>query len=124
MNTASAITCLSALAHESRLAIFRLLVARGAVPAGELAEILGMPASTLSFHLNDLRAARLIDNQREGRNIFYTANVSVLSELLGHLVEDCCSGHPELCLSDVLEPPKPTNLAPCCVSANREPDHG
>lgn len=98
MNTPDAITCLSALAHEARLAMFRLLVARGTMAAGDMAEALSMPSSTLSFHLKDLRAAGLISSQREGRSILYSANVSVLSDLLGHLVEDCCAGHPELCL--------------------------
>lgn len=95
----SAIEALAALAQETRLVVFRLLVRQGpeGLAAGAIAEELGIPAPTLSFHLSQLSAAGLIDSRREGRSIFYAANYAGMRELLDFLVEDCCQGRPELC---------------------------
>lgn len=99
MEPKSAIAALAALAQESRLAVFRLLVRQGpdGLPAGSIAEHLGIPAPTLSFHLRELSAAGLAAARREGRSIIYAANYAGMRDLLGFLVEDCCQGRPELC---------------------------
>ena len=99
MEVKSAIDALAALAQESRLAVFRLLVREGpdGLPAGTIAERLTIPAPTLSFHLNQLSAAGLVISRREGRSIIYAANYAGMRDLLDFLVEDCCQGRPELC---------------------------
>lgn len=98
MKSPDAVSLLSALAHEARLSIFRLLVSRGALPAGDIAQVLDMPPSTLSFHLKDLRMAGLVESRRNGRQVIYTANFQALTALVSFLAEDCCAGQPELCL--------------------------
>jgi ArsR family transcriptional regulator, arsenate/arsenite/antimonite-responsive transcriptional repressor len=99
MKKASVIEALSALAQETRLDIFRLLVEKGpeGLPAGEIGERLGQPSPTLSFHLSQLRFAGLIESRRESRSIIYKANYKAMNELLGYLTENCCGGRPELC---------------------------
>ncbi len=99
MEAKSAVARLSALAHEGRLAVFRLLVQRGpgGLAAGEIARALGSPPSSLSANLNILNHAGLIAARREGRSIIYTANYDAMRELLAFLVEDCCAGTPEIC---------------------------
>lgn len=89
---------LSALAHEVRLSIFRLLVAEGPMAAGPLAKAIGVSPSTLSFHVKDLRFAGLIDTRKEGRHVLHSANFDALNQMLGFLAEDCCNGRPELCI--------------------------
>jgi ArsR family transcriptional regulator len=93
MKSSDAITALSALASEARLAAFRLLVKRG--PDGytpsELTDRLGVPAPTLSFHLKELAHAGLIVHRREGRNLFYSPNLERMTALVGYLTENCCS---------------------------------
>jgi DNA-binding transcriptional ArsR family regulator len=93
------VTSLSALAHEHRLGIFRLLVKRGpsGTPAGEIAERLGLTPTNLSFHLKELDRAGLIRPTRDGRYIRYAVNVDGMRKLLTYLTEDCCDGRPELC---------------------------
>lgn len=88
------IEALSALAQETRLSIFRLLVEAGAegIPAGKLGEALGAPAPTLSFHLQQLRHASLIDSTRNGTQIIYTANYAAMNSLIAYLTENCCQG--------------------------------
>ena len=97
-----AITALSALASEARLAAFRLLVKRG--PDGytpsELTDRLGVPAPTLSFHLKELAHAGLIVHRREGRNLFYSPNFERMATLVGYLTENCCSVADEVCGPD------------------------
>ncbi len=96
MKTDQAVKALGALAQETRLAIFRALVQAGpeGTPAGRIAEALGAPASTLSFHLKELTAAGLVSSRQEGRFIYYVAEYPVMSELVAFLTEKCCQGMP------------------------------
>jgi DNA-binding transcriptional ArsR family regulator len=113
MESKHAVTALSALAHESRLAVFRMLVQAGAegIAAGEIARRLRVPANTLSANLNILSHAGLIDSRREGRSIIYTAAYGPMAALLGFLMEDCCRGSAAICapLADIV------NRAVCCA---------
>ena len=97
--TDQALSALSALAHGTRLAAFRLLVRCGpeGLPAGSIAEQLGAPPPTLSSHLAQLQRAGLVTSRRVQRQIFYAANVDGMRQLLTFLTEDCCQGRPELC---------------------------
>lgn len=92
MNKSDAISALGALAHESRLDIFRLLVQAGTdgLPAGQVATRLGLPGATLSFHLNQLRHAGLIKFRREGRSLIYAAEYAAMNGLVDYLTENCC----------------------------------
>jgi len=99
MKKLSVVAALGALAQETRLDIFRLLVQRGpeGMPAGEIGERLGQPSPTMSFHLNQLRFAGLINSRRESRSIIYTANYRTMTDLISYLTENCCGGGIELC---------------------------
>lgn len=99
MESKLAVTALAALAQESRLGVFRLLVVAGpeGMPAGELASELSIPPATLSFHLKELTHAGLIESRRAGRSICYSLCVSTMRDLLAFLMEDCCKGQAELC---------------------------
>jgi ArsR family transcriptional regulator, arsenate/arsenite/antimonite-responsive transcriptional repressor len=99
MEVKTAVCALTALAQESRLRIFRLLVQAGETgfAAGEIGEELDIPAATLTFHLKELSHAGLIDSQREGRSIRYALRVDGIRDLLNYLLHDCCKGRPELC---------------------------
>lgn len=90
---------LSALGHEGRLAIFRLLVKAGpdGVAAGDIARTLAVLPNSLSANLNILSHAGLIVSRREGRSIIYSADYDAMSGLLGFLMDDCCNGVPEIC---------------------------
>ena len=92
MNPTETIAALSALAHEHRLAAFRLLVEAGpnGLSAGLVAERLGMPPSSLSFHLQHLFRAELITQRRVSRQIFYAANFATMNALVGYLTKNCC----------------------------------
>ena len=87
---------LSALAQEYRLALFRLLVQAGedGMAAGRIAEALGLPNSSLSFHLAQLQNAGLIEQERQGRSLVYRANYSAMNALIAYLTENCCGGAP------------------------------
>ena len=100
MEINSALQVLAALAQETRLAVFRLLVREGeaGLSAGEIAEVLSVPSPTLSFHLKELAQAGLIEARREGRSIRYALHADRMREFLEFLSQDCCQGHPELCL--------------------------
>ncbi len=102
MKSTDAISALSALASEARLAVFRLLVRRG--PDGytpsELSDRLGVPAPTLSFHLKELVHAELIVSRRDGRNLYYSPNLERMNALVGFLTENCCSLADEACRPD------------------------
>lgn len=99
MKMTQAVRALAALAQESRLQAFRLLVRAGAdgIPAGMIAEELDITPATLSFHLKELSNAGLIQQRRVGRSIIYSLHVEAMQSLLAFLVEDCCQGQPELC---------------------------
>ena len=94
MKSGSAIEALAALAQEHRLALFRLLVRAGAkgMAAGAIAEKLGVPNSSLSFHLSQLRNAGLILQERQHRSLIYRANYPAMNALVGYLMENCCAG--------------------------------
>ncbi len=94
-----AIDALQALAHEHRLRVFRILIRWGelGLSAGDIAEALGIPPSSLSFHLGRLERAGLIQARRTGRQIHYSINGAGTRALLAYLYADCCHGHPELC---------------------------
>ncbi len=94
MNSTAAVEALAALAQEHRLALFRLLVQAGdeGMPAGAIAEALGIPNSSLSFHLSHLTRAELIQQRREGRSLIYTADYAAMNALVGYLMENCCGG--------------------------------
>ena len=97
MNTKHALEALAALAQDSRLAVFRLLVQAGpdgGMVAGKIAEALNLPASSLSFHLKELTRANLISPRQDGRFIFYTAQFDTMNALLTFLTANCCSGLP------------------------------
>jgi ArsR family transcriptional regulator, arsenate/arsenite/antimonite-responsive transcriptional repressor len=99
MKKSTVVTSLGALAQETRLDIFRLLVQKGpeGMPAGEIGQRLGQPSPTLSFHLNHLRFTGLVTSRRESRSIIYSANFKAMTELLAYLTENCCGGQQELC---------------------------
>lgn len=92
MKTIDAVRALAALAQETRLDVFRLLVQQGAsgLAAGEIAEQLGVSPATLSFHLKELAHAKLVIARQDGRFVFYSANFAVMNRLLGFLTENCC----------------------------------
>lgn len=94
METKQAIQSLSALAQESRLAIFRLLVQAGpaGMAAGAIGEKLGLPPATLSFHLAGLARAGLAQSKQEGRFVIYSADFENMNGLVAFLTENCCSG--------------------------------
>ncbi|CAN7597227.1 ArsR/SmtB family transcription factor [Massilia sp. LjRoot122] len=96
MDTKPAIAALAALAQESRLATFRLLVQSGpeGLPATRIAEALDVPPSSLSFHLKELTHAGLVVPRQSGRFIIYSANFDTMNALLGFLTEKCCGGNP------------------------------
>ena len=102
METRQAVKALAALAQETRLSVFRVLVEAGeeGMSAGELAQQLEVPAATLSFHLKELAATELIAQSRDGRSLIYSLRPDVMNELLRFLMEDCCQGRPELCQPD------------------------
>lgn len=94
-----AVDALAALAHETRLTVFRMLVQAGpaGMMAGEIAQACGVPASTMSHHLANLERAGLALSQRESRVIRYRAQYDGMRRLMGFLMEDCCQGDPRLC---------------------------
>ncbi len=96
MKTKDILNALSALAQESRLAVFRLLVQAGpqGMAATKIAETLGLAPSSLSFHLKELTHANLIRQTREGRSLIYSANFDTMNRLLAFLTENCCGGNP------------------------------
>lgn len=96
METKTVAQILAALAHESRLAIFRLLVQAGpaGMTAGKIAEALGIPPSSLSFHMKELGHAHLVSSRQESRYVIYTANFQTIHEVIGFLTENCCGGAP------------------------------
>jgi DNA-binding transcriptional ArsR family regulator len=94
MTSEATIRALAALAQEHRLAAFRLLVQAGSegLAAGTLADLLGVPASSMSFHLAQLTNAGLISQRRQSRSLIYTADYASMNALMGYLTENCCGG--------------------------------
>jgi ArsR family transcriptional regulator, arsenate/arsenite/antimonite-responsive transcriptional repressor len=92
METKQALTALAALAHETRLVVFRLLVETGpeGLPVGKIGERLGLAPATLSFHLKELAHADLVTTRHEGRFIYCSANFATMNGLLAYLTENCC----------------------------------
>ena len=118
MDTSAAIEAFGALAQETRLAVFRLLVEAGpeGIPAGDLARLVQVPHNTLSSHLGILARAGLVSAQREGRSIRYAVDFAGMRGLIDYLVRDCCKGRPELCA------PLP-GLAARCSPPSKETPH-
>lgn len=114
MKSASAVNALGALAQESRLAVFRLLVRQGpeGLAAGAIARRLKVPAATMSFHLSQLSRAELITSRRESRSIIYSADFDRMQALVDFLTENCCQGQPEAC-----------GIAPCDGDDADGPEH-
>ncbi|RKE37866.1 ArsR family transcriptional regulator [Paraburkholderia sp. BL23I1N1] len=106
MDSNLVVRALGALAHESRLAVFRLLVVAGpdGMAAGEIAQQLGLSPSSLSFHLKDLSHAELVKPRQDGRFIIYSANFEAMTGLIAFLTENCCAG--ETCAA--------SDLSGCC----------
>jgi len=94
-----AVDALGALAHETRLGVFRMLVQAGpdGMIAGAIAEAQGVPPSTMSHHLATLERAGLVQSTRESRLIHYRADYAAMRRLLTFLMQDCCAGRPEMC---------------------------
>ena len=99
MEKRTSIAALAALAQDTRLDIFRLLVRAGGggMPAGLIAERLALPSATLSFHLNQLKHAGLVTFRREGRSLIYVAEYDAMNGLLAFLTENCCQGDRAAC---------------------------
>lgn len=96
MKTITVVAALSALAQESRLGIYRLLVQAGpaGMAAGVIADKLGLPPATLSFHLKALNHAGLVTSRQDGRFVIYAANFQAVNGLVAFLSENCCGGNP------------------------------
>jgi DNA-binding transcriptional ArsR family regulator len=110
MDTKSAIRALGALAQDTRLAIFRMLVERGpeGLAAGAIAEALDLPASSLSFHLAQLSHSGLVIQRRESRSLIYSIDFDTMGELMGYLTENCCGGNSAACLPVARPSTKPS----------------
>lgn len=109
MKTKAVVIALAALAQDSRLAVFRILIQAGAagLAAGKISEFTGIPPSSLSFHLKELTHARLVSPQQSGRFVIYSPNFSTMEALLDFLTENCCGGNPCLPVcTPVCEPEK------------------
>ena len=106
METNTAVAALAALAQQNRLDVFRLLVQTGAtgLPAGRIAERLGIAAPTLSFHLAQLRHAGLVQMRRDGRSLIYAVNYDGMNGLMEFLTDNCCAGDAAACRVPVCEP--------------------
>lgn len=111
MDKLAVVDTLACLAQATRLEVFRLLVAAepDGLPAGELAEKLGVPHNTMSNHLAILTRSELVWGERRSRNIIYRASIITLTQALTYLVKDCCGGRPEICA------PLMADLLPCCA---------
>jgi DNA-binding transcriptional ArsR family regulator len=112
MKTPVVIAALSALAHEHRLKIYRLLVEQGpdGLPAGTIGDRVGLLPSSLTFHLQNLQRSGLILQQRVSRQLIYSADFGVMNGLIGYLTKNCCSGSGESC-GEVCEPIRPQKSA-------------
>src|SRR5271167_538743 len=115
MKTPAVIGALGALAHEHRLAIYRLLVQRGpeGLPAGAIGERMGLVPSSLTFHLQNLQRAGLIAQRRESRQLIYSVDFTVMNGVVGYLTENCCGNSSAECSSscEPAQPAKPGKRA-------------
>ena len=113
MDTDLAVRRLSALAHEARLSVFRLLITAGSegLAAGDIARELSIPPNTMSAQLLILSNAQLVRARREGRSIIYSAQFDTMRDLLQFLMEDCCSRSPEICAPLLAKSCSPTRSA-------------
>ena len=98
MDRSKALAALSALAHETRLDLIRLLTPQGGtgMPAGQIAEALGLAAPRLSFHLSALEQAGLLRSRKVARHVYYSVDVGGLGQTVAYLLNDCCCHHPEV----------------------------
>jgi len=106
MQTKDVLAALAALAQESRLAVFRLLVQAGpdGLAASRIGEQLDIPPSSLSFHLKELTHAKLLTSKQDGRFVIYSADIPTMNGLIGFLTENCCGGIPCTPRSDLAAP--------------------
>jgi ArsR family transcriptional regulator len=113
MKTTGVIDALGALAHEHRLAIYRLLVQRGpeGLPAGAIGERVRLVPSSLTFHLQNLQRAGLITQRRDSRRLFYSADFAVMNGLVGYLTENCCADSNTECSTSCAPAAKPAKRA-------------
>ena len=118
METKSAVAALAALAQETRLSIFRVLVEAGpaGLAAGAIGEKLAVPPATLSFHLKELSRAGLVTSRQESRFIYYMTDFAHMAALMTFLTQNCCKGMPQECLT-VME----TALGGCCSPSQPKP---
>src|SRR6266508_4096345 len=116
MEIKTAVMALAALAQETRLAVFRLLIEAGpeGLPAGRIGEVLEVPGATLSFHLKELARAGLVSSRQEKQFIYYAVDYKRMAELMTFLTQNCCRGMPQECLT-VVE----TALGRCCPPQSR-----
>jgi DNA-binding transcriptional ArsR family regulator len=112
MEVRAAVTALGALAQETRLSIYRVLVEAGrdGESVGRIGETLKVPGATLSFHLKELARAGLVTTRQERQFIYYTVDFERMAELMTFLTQNCCQGMPQKCLT-VVE----TALGSCCA---------
>lgn len=105
MNDHHVIEALSALAHPTRLSVFRFLVKAGSsgIPAGEIARDLDVPVTTMSSHLAILGRSGLITSRRESRHVFYALDAVGTRDVFAYLMADCCGGRPDLCVPFLAE---------------------
>jgi ArsR family transcriptional regulator len=106
MKTAAVVDALGALAHEHRLAIYRLLVQRGpeGLPAGTIGQRIGLLPSSLTFHLQNLQRAGLIAQRRESRQLIYSADFTAMTALVGYLTDNCCAENAAQCCPPARQP--------------------
>lgn len=111
METKNITSALAALAQESRLSIFKLLVQAGpeGLAAGKIAEMANIPPSSLSFHLKELLHADMVSARQEGRFIIYAANFGTMNAVIRYLTENCCGGHPCMPANEVCCAPNDVN---------------
>lgn len=107
VRTPQAVKALAALAQDTRLAIYRMLVLEGpdGLSAGTIAERLDVPGATLTFHMKELANAGMVDARQEGRFVYYSANYNQMNSLLGYLTENCCQG--QGCMAPIECVPRP-----------------
>lgn len=100
MDTQTATKIFESLSSGIRLDVYRLLVKNGTegLVAGQIATELDIPSTNLSFHLKALTHAGMVSVEQEGRYLRYRANIPMMLEMIAYLTEECCSGHPEICL--------------------------